>query len=70
MKLLYRFTQQESICRRTNSVNYTDLSELETTQYNSLKSQILDIQFSAFKQVVTAVDQNTIRTTSGSSLLS
>jgi len=39
----FRITQQESVCQRTNSINYTDLSETETIQYNSLKSQILDI---------------------------
>ena len=34
---------------KDNSVNYTDLSEIETAQYNSLKLQNLDIQFSAYK---------------------
>jgi len=41
---------------KDNSVNYTDLSETEIAQYNSLKSQILDIQYNAHKQKVTAVD--------------
>jgi len=27
----FRITQQESVCQRTNSINYTDLSKTETT---------------------------------------
>jgi len=33
----FKITQHESVCQRTNSINYTDLSKLDTTQYNSLK---------------------------------
>jgi len=65
----FRITQQESVCKRTNSISYTNLSETEIAQYNSLKSQNLEIQFSTFKQRVIAVDQDIIRTTSESNLL-
>jgi len=66
----FKITQQESVCQRINSVNYTDLSKTETAQYNSLKSQNLEIQLSVLRQAVTVVDQDTIKTTSGSNLLS
>jgi len=29
----FRITQQELVCQRTNSINYTNLSETGTSQY-------------------------------------
>jgi len=66
----FKITQQESVCQRAISVNYTDLWETETAQYNSLKLQNLEIQISVLRQAVTAVDQDTIKTISESNLLS
>ena len=40
----FKITQQESICQRINLINYTIILETETTQYNSLKLQNLEIK--------------------------
>jgi len=66
----FRITLQESVCQETNPINYTDLLWTEAAQYTILKSQNLEIKFSELRQVVTAVDQDNIRTTSKSNLLS